>query len=123
MISIRIDLNKASPLAAICLLIAPGMASSQQEPRALQRESQLQFKSNQPVTDTWITTKIKTQLLESREVSGRDINVDTKNGVVRLSGRVHSQSQHDKAVSLAKTTHGVLEVDATGLGVSSSEGR
>src|SRR5690606_25957226 len=42
--------------------------------------------SDQPVDDTWITTKVKSSLLAESEVSGLDINVDTLNGVVTLRG-------------------------------------
>jgi hyperosmotically inducible protein len=70
--------------------------------------------SNQPVSDTWITTKVKTELMASSEVAGTDITVETVNGVVKLSGNV-DKMQADKAVSIAKNIDGVKKVDTTGL--------
>lgn len=73
--------------------------------------------SDQPVNDTWITTKVKADLLATEDVSGTDIKVETKNGVVMLSGAVESQAQIDKAKAVAKGIKGVTKVDATGLKV------
>lgn len=70
--------------------------------------------SAQPVSDTWITTKVKTELLASSDVSGTDITVETVNGVVKLSGTA-SKAQADKAKSIAKNIDGVKSVDTSGL--------
>ncbi|HVJ37906.1 MAG TPA: BON domain-containing protein [Stenotrophomonas sp.] len=74
--------------------------------------------SNQPASDTWITTKVKSDLLASENVPGSDIKVETKNGVVWLSGLVKTQAEHDKAVSVAKGIEGVKKVEAANLKVS-----
>lgn len=71
--------------------------------------------SSQPVNDTWITTKVKADLLATENVSGLDIKVETVNGVVSLSGAVTSQAQKDKAIDVAKKIEGVSRVDSTGL--------
>lgn len=76
--------------------------------------------SNQPVSDTWITTKVKSDLLATDNVSGTDISVETKNGVVWLSGAVKTQAEHDKAVSVAKGIEGVKKVDASKLKVAAT---
>lgn len=70
--------------------------------------------SAQPVSDTWITTKVKTELLASSEVSGTDIKVETVNGVVSLSGTA-SKAQAEKAASIARNIDGVKNVDTSGL--------
>lgn len=70
--------------------------------------------SAQPVSDTWITTKVKTELLASSEVSGTDIKVETVNGVVSLSGTA-SKAQAEKAASIAHNIDGVKKVDTSGL--------
>ena len=71
--------------------------------------------SEQPVTDTWITTKVKTDLLATKDVSGTEI----KDGVVTLAGTVATQAEVDKAVASAKAIKGVTRVDATGLKAAS----
>jgi hyperosmotically inducible protein len=73
--------------------------------------------SDEPVTDTWITTKVKSELLATKHVPSRDIKVDTVNGVVTLSGHVNSHAQHEKAVATAKHIKGVQSVDASQLKV------
>ena len=74
--------------------------------------------SEQPGTDTWITTKVKSSLLAADGVSGTDVKVETKNSVVWLSGTVGSKAEKDKAVAKAKGIEGVTKVDASKLMVS-----
>ena len=72
-------------------------------------------RSDQPVDDTWITTKVKSALLADTDVSGLAIDVETVNGVVTLAGRVDSQAQVDHASRIARDIEGVVNVDTTGL--------
>jgi len=76
--------------------------------------------SDQPGSDTWITTKVKTALLADTDVAGLDIDVDTVNGVVTLSGRVDQQSQIEQATRIARDIEGVTEVQTTGLVVGNN---
>lgn len=70
--------------------------------------------SQQPVSDTWITTKVKTELMSANDVPGTDIKVETVNGVVKLSGSV-DKKQAEKAASIARNVDGVKKVDTTAL--------
>ena len=63
------------------------------------------------IDDTAITTKVKTALLADDYVKGLDIKVETRKGVVQLSGYVDSQEQIDKAVAITKDIKGVKHVD------------
>jgi osmotically-inducible protein OsmY len=63
------------------------------------------------VEDSVITTKVKAALLADPEVKGTDINVETQQGVVQLSGAVDNKAQASKAVSLAKNVDGVKSVN------------
>lgn len=76
--------------------------------------------SNEPVTDSWITTKVKTDLLTSKNVPGTEVKVETVNGVVTLTGTVASQAEHDKAVRVTQQIKGVKRVDAAGLKVAAT---
>ncbi|UYB53072.1 BON domain-containing protein [Xanthomonas sp. AM6] len=78
----------------------------------------MKHESKEPVTDTWITTKVKADLLATKDVSGTDIKVETLNGTVKLSGAVENKTQRDKAVSVTKMIDGVKKVDASGLKVT-----
>lgn len=71
------------------------------------------------VSDAWITSKVKSSFLFSRNLPGTDINVDTRDGVVTLSGAVASGAERDLAIEVAKGIRGVKEVNASGLDVAS----
>ena len=73
--------------------------------------------SSQPVSDTWITTKVKADYLADDDIKGLDINVSTTNGVVTLAGLLDTQALVDKAVAVAKGTRGVKGVDSSALKV------
>ena len=72
-------------------------------------------KSEQPVSDTWITTKVKTELAATDGVKSTDISVETVNGVVTLIGVLDSSTAVDKAIAATKSVKGVLNVDSAGL--------
>ncbi|WP_162932122.1 BON domain-containing protein [Solimonas sp. K1W22B-7] len=67
------------------------------------------------LVDAWITARLKSSLLLSREVDGYAIAVATSRGAVRLSGRVDTPAERAAAVQIARGTAGVRAVDASGL--------
>ncbi|CAE6941025.1 MULTISPECIES: BON domain-containing protein [Pseudomonas] len=67
------------------------------------------------VTDTWITSKVKSTLLADDTLSGLDIKVETNKGVVSLTGVVANDSERDLAVAKTKEIKGVTDVSADGL--------
>jgi hyperosmotically inducible periplasmic protein len=71
--------------------------------------------STQPVTDTWITTKVKSELAVTEGVSSLKITVDTVDGVVFLTGVVDSAANAAKATAAANGVQGVRKVDSSGL--------
>lgn len=76
-------------------------------------------KTERVVSDSWITTKVKSALLADSATKGFKISVKTVNHVVALTGTVDSQASIDHANELAKKVEGVTEVDTTGLVVGS----
>jgi osmotically-inducible protein OsmY len=64
--------------------------------------------SQQPLSDTWITMKTKAVLLKNGLPT--DISVETKNGVVYLSGSA-TQKQSDQAKKIASNIEGVKSVN------------
>jgi hyperosmotically inducible protein len=62
------------------------------------------------MNDAWITTQIHAKFFLDPDIKGRNINVDTTDGVVTLSGEVHSASEHSQALAKVKTTQGVTRV-------------
>ena len=64
------------------------------------------------VTDSGITISVKSRLLDDPDVKGLKIDVDTRDGVVFLTGSVRSDSEKEKAIQLAKETKGVRDVQS-----------
>ncbi len=62
------------------------------------------------VSDSWITTKIKSKLTADPELNPFNVDVDTLNGVVTLSGAVVSEAKRAEAEKLARATKGVVDV-------------
>jgi hyperosmotically inducible periplasmic protein len=58
-----------------------------------------------------VTAKIKSKMALDDTVKALDIDVDTANGVVTLTGTVHSQAERTRAVQLARETAGVSSVN------------
>lgn len=74
------------------------------------------------ISDSWITTKVKSTLLYSSNVSGLDVDVKTQSGVVTLTGVLSSGAEKALAVELTENVRGVKRVEAGGLTFSASEG-
>lgn len=69
----------------------------------------------QPVTDTWITTKVKAELATTKGVDSMDVSVKTVGGKVTLTGVLKTDEAVKKATAVAKSVKGVNDVDASGL--------
>jgi hyperosmotically inducible protein len=65
------------------------------------------------IEDAATTARVKTALLGDSEVGGLQINVDTFQGVVTLSGAVGTETDVTRAVAVAKGTPGVKDVRST----------
>ena len=61
-------------------------------------------------TDSGITTAVKSKLAADDTVKAYQIDVDTRDHVVTLSGDVNSASAKERAVQIASTTSGVQDV-------------
>ncbi|MBA8884497.1 BON domain-containing protein [Dokdonella fugitiva] len=73
--------------------------------------------SDQPITDTWITTKVKAELATTDGVKSTDISVKTVDGKVILIGVLPTQAALDKAVAATRQVKGVKAIDDSGLKV------
>ena len=65
---------------------------------------------NRAIDDATITTRVKTALINAPVDSIARIDVETRQGVVTLSGRVNSKDEEAKAIALARTVKGVTDV-------------
>jgi hyperosmotically inducible protein len=62
------------------------------------------------VKDAWITMKIHSQFVPEDALEDSNIDVDSTNGVVTLSGTVANDAGRSRAVAIAKATDGVKGV-------------
>ncbi|MGH8215539.1 MAG: BON domain-containing protein [Rhodanobacteraceae bacterium] len=109
---------KTRNLAVIALAAALGFGMSANAAIAAQPATSTGDQSStagEAVSDTWITTKVKSELATTKGVKSMDVSVDTKGGVVTLTGVLPSEIAVKKAVAAAKSVKGVKDVDASGL--------
>jgi osmotically-inducible protein OsmY len=85
----------------------PAATSGRDAPRSAIEPPDTAF-DGQP--DLWVTTKIQAKYFIDDEVRARNIDVDTRGGVVTLRGTVDSYAIRRQAVALARNTEGVREV-------------
>jgi hyperosmotically inducible protein len=72
--------------------------------------------AKEATSDTWITTKVKADLVTEKGIPGSDIKVETNKGVVSLSSTVAvTEAQKATAVRITKAIKGVKAVSADGL--------
>src|SRR5215471_20690454 len=67
--------------------------------------------TDQPVKDSYITTKVKAELAKDTATKAHEIHVTTKDGVVALSGTVGSKAEKEKAETDARGIKGVVDVN------------
>ena len=66
--------------------------------------------SGKYIDDAWITAKVKTMLLKDDIVKGLSVNVETRKGMVQLSGWVNDEAQITQAEQVARSIDGVKSV-------------
>lgn len=71
-------------------------------------------------SDAEITKQVKAHLAAQKELQGNSISIETKNGVITLTGTVSNDKQLKQAVSETESIKGVSKVDATGLTVTTN---
>lgn len=108
--------------AALGLTMAGGVAAddgrqNQAQPMLL-AGSETMEKAEDAVSDTWITSKVKSTFLADSDLDGMDIKVETNQGVVTLSGTVGSQAEKDLAIQKTMSIKGVKDVSADALMVA-----
>ena len=85
-------------LAGVLILGLAGCASSGEKTGAY-------------VDDSWITTKVKSEMVANNDVSARNISVNTTKGVVKLTGTAASLQESNRAAQIARGVAGVKAVE------------
>ncbi|WP_296130296.1 BON domain-containing protein [Pseudomonas sp. Ga0074129] len=86
-----------------------------QKPDAAESGKQAVKEAGVDISDSWITTKVKSSLLYTSNVAGSAIEVSTDKGVVSLSGRLNSSVEKALAVEVAQNVRGVKSVKSAEL--------
>jgi hyperosmotically inducible periplasmic protein len=98
-------------------LRGPGTTTRPDTERARERAAQLGKKvaeagrsTEEFLTDGALTTKIKSKIALDDHLPAGAVHVSTSDHVVTLSGRVGSETEHQRALALARETNGVKRV-------------
>ncbi|MGH8383217.1 BON domain-containing protein [Pseudomonas sp.] len=106
----------AATATALTLTMANAAFAQQPSQAPLTVAAGEMTKATEATSDTWITTKVKADLITEKGVPGTDIKVETNKGVVSLSSDVAlTAAQKEMAVTIAKNIKGVKAVSADGL--------
>lgn len=115
-------MKKFAIAAAAASVLAMGLTTgayaetTQASPAPMMLAAGEAAKAEEATSDTWITTKVKADLVTEKGIPGTDIKVETNKGVVSLSSTVAlSKAQKDTAVAITKRIKGVHAVSADGL--------
>jgi len=63
-----------------------------------------------PIDDAWITRSAERQLAMQRGLEGCTFHIESRQGIVRLRGRIHQDMQRDMALQTIRRIEGVKEV-------------
>ncbi len=107
--------NRTLPALALASVLSLGCASLAAAQAPIAPNGETAMNSEQPVTDTWITTKVKSELATTDGVKSMDISVKTVDGLVTLTGVLATEVAVKKATAVAESVKGVKHVDASGL--------
>jgi len=66
--------------------------------------------ADKQISDDLVYDNVKRRLAEDSEVKGGGLDIDVKQGVVTLRGKLETQRQIDKAARIAKKVNGVKKV-------------
>jgi hyperosmotically inducible protein len=72
-------------------------------------------KAERVVSDSWITTKVKSEILADSVSKGFKVDVKTKRGVVILKGKLANQDAIDHVKDIAAKVNGVKSVNTKSL--------
>lgn len=107
-----IPLGAALVVAALLLGMNVSQAASD---NAAVTPSNAASKAERAVSDSWITTKVKAEILANSVSKAFKVSVKTKRGMVSLKGKLPSQDAIDLVKMIAEKVQGVKGVDVSGL--------
>lgn len=97
-------------LAVLCMTAGTARAHSRTQELS-DRASAAAQSTGTYLSDTEITTAVKSKLLADKKVSSSRIHVETNDGVVALTGAVDTAAERTRAMYVARHTRGVRRVE------------
>ena len=110
----RHAITVAATLVVSGLVLGSSMALAASDGTAT-TPSKTASQAERVVSDSWITTKVKSEILANSVSKAFKVSVKTKNGAVSLTGKLPSQDAIDLVKMTAEKVKGVKSVDVSGL--------
>ena len=104
----------ATALAAGCDWNKPDRTAERAGEKMDQAAAEVKQKAGQAgdkINDAAITAKVKMALVGEPRLKALQINIDTANGVVTLTGAVDTPQNHERATQVAQGVQGVKSVN------------
>ena len=102
-------------MAAGCKPDAPSDQAGRNPDQATAQQAANELKKNEEkaiaIDDSVITAKVKSAIVAESELSALEIQIDTANGVVTLTGAVDTPQNMERAAQMAKAVEGVKTVN------------
>ncbi|MDP2324106.1 MAG: BON domain-containing protein [Gammaproteobacteria bacterium] len=99
-------------MAALLIPCAAAYAASDDATKAPRNTAS---KAERAVSDSWITTKVKSEILANSVTKGFKVSVTTKKGAVALKGKLPNADAVEVVKMIAEKVKGVKSVDTSGL--------
>ncbi|HEY8908240.1 MAG TPA: BON domain-containing protein [Rhodoferax sp.] len=114
----RAAVTVAAALFVTGLVLGPSMALAASDGTAT-TPSKTASQAERVVSDSWITTKVKSEILANSVSKAFKVSVKTKKGAVSLTGKLPNQDAIDLVKMIAEKVKGVKSVDVSGLVIGS----
>lgn len=116
------SVDKIAGILSVALVMSPALAvAADQQDALINKVEAAQKQIFTYAEDAGLTTQVKASFVLEPDIESFDIQVNTTNHIVYLSGTVDTQLQANKAIELAQSVTGVEDVDDTKLKVMSSD--
>ncbi len=94
-------------LAGVMVAVTAGCGKTQEAPP----KPVASTSAGTEIDDTVVTTRVKSALFADPDIKSLDLQVETRKGMVQLSGFVNNQTQIDRALTAARGVAGVTSVE------------
>jgi hyperosmotically inducible protein len=110
----RYAINLGAALLISGLVLGSNMALAASDD-ATMPPSKTANNAERVVSDSWITTKVKSEILANSVSKAFKVSVKTRGGAVSLTGKLPSQDAIDLVKMISEKVKGVKSVDVTRL--------